>query len=100
MILSKIIDFSIFFENCINKKIVFWTFPDDDGTESRRKAYPGGISMKKYMMIILVIFGIFLHDFFFCSRGSVGQFLEFFRKKNPKNGRPGSRHPAPGPAAG
>ena len=32
------------------------TFPHDDGTDSRRKGYTGGISIKKYMMTILVIF--------------------------------------------
>ena len=29
------------------KTIDFWWFPDDDGTDSRRKAYLWGISMKK-----------------------------------------------------
>ena len=42
----------------------FWNFPHDDGTDSRRKGFTGGISMKKYMMIILVIVCNFFSDFF------------------------------------
>ena len=51
-----------------------------------------------------IAFFFYVYDFLggilFWSRGSVEQFLEFFWKKNLKNGRPGSRQPAPGPAAG
>ena len=52
--------------------------------------------MNKYMMIIFDIFCYFFR-IFFCSRESVEQFLEFFRKKNLKNGRPGSRISGTGP---
>ena len=57
------------FWNFYQKKMFVWRFPDDDGTDSHRKGYTGGISMKKYMMIILVTFCNFLKDLFFDPGG-------------------------------
>ena len=42
------------------------TFPHDDGTDSRRKGYPGGLPIKKYIMILfLTFFCNFLGGFYF-----------------------------------
>ena len=107
--LSKKIFFFVFFWNC-------WWFPDDDGTDSHRKGYTGGISIKN-IMIFFYVFGIFLYFFsdFFLIPGVRKAIFRISRKKirkmaGPAAGsrhrarQPGSRHrawvagdPAPGP---
>ena len=78
----------------------FGTFPHDDGTDSRRKGYTGGISMKKYMMIILVIFGNFFYDLFLIPGVRRAIFRIFPETKIRKMAGPAAGQPPRGPAAG